>query len=53
MTNDERYIIKVNIAHYEAMLKLDIDDERRATVERLLAESKDVLAEDSKEQVRL
>jgi hypothetical protein len=35
------------------MLKLDIDDERRATVERLLAEANDVLAEDSKEQVRL
>ena len=48
MTNDERYIVKLNIAHYQAMLKLDIDDERRSVVERLLAEAKEVLAEDFK-----
>ncbi len=52
MTNDERYIINLNIAHYQAMLKLGLDDEKRATVERLLAEAKNVLAEDSREQVR-
>ena len=38
MTNDERFIIKLNIAHYQAMLKLNIDDDKRSTVERLLAE---------------
>ena len=47
MTDDERYIIKLNIAHYQAMLKLGIDDEKRATIEQLLAEARDVLAEDS------
>ena len=49
MTDDERFIIKVNIAHYEAMLKLRIDDEKRSTVERLLAEAEEVLATDFKE----
>ena len=46
MTDDERFIIKLNIAHYQAMLKLDIDDEKRSTIERLLAEADDVLATD-------
>jgi hypothetical protein len=46
MTNDERYIIKVNIAHYQAMLKLDIDEEKRSTVQRLVAEAEEVLATD-------
>ncbi len=46
MTNDERYIIKANIAHYDALLKLDIDDEKRSMVEQLLAEAKEVLAAD-------
>jgi hypothetical protein len=50
MTNDERYIIKTNIAHYQAMLRLDIDDEKRSAVERLLAEAKDVLATDARTQ---
>jgi hypothetical protein len=53
MTNDERYIIKLNIAHYRAMLKLGLDDEKRTTVLRLLAEAKRTLAADSEEQVRL
>jgi hypothetical protein len=48
MTDDERYIIKVNIAHYQAMLKLDIDDEKRSTIQRLLAEAEEVLVADSK-----
>lgn len=43
MTNDELYIIKLNIAHYQALLKLDIDDEKRSAVERLLAEAEAVL----------
>jgi hypothetical protein len=46
MTNDERYIIKANIAHYDALLKLDIDDKKRSMVEQLLAEAKEVLAAD-------
>jgi hypothetical protein len=48
MTNDERFIIKLNIANYEATLKLDIDGEKRSTVERLLAEAEEVLATDLK-----
>ena len=50
MTNDERCIIKLNIAHYQAMLKLDIDDEKRSVIEALLAEAEDVLATASKKQ---
>jgi hypothetical protein len=50
MTNNEQFIIKLNIAHYQAMLKLDIDDEKRSTLERLLAEAEEVLATDFKEQ---
>jgi hypothetical protein len=50
MTDDDRFIIKLNIAHYQAMLKLDIDGEKRSTVERLLTEAEDVLATDFKEQ---
>jgi hypothetical protein len=50
MTSDEQFIIKLNIAHYQAMLKIDIDDERRSTVARLLAEAEEVLATDVKEQ---
>ena len=50
MTDDERYIIKTNIAHFQAMLQLDIDDEKRSVIKRLLAEAKDVLATDEKTQ---
>jgi hypothetical protein len=50
MTDDERYIIKTNIAHFQAMLQLDIDDEKRSVIKRLLAEAKDVLATDKKTQ---
>ena len=46
ITNDERYIIKRNIAHHDALLHLDIDDEKRSMVEQLLAEAKEVLAAD-------
>ena len=48
MTDDERFIIKINIAHYQAMLKLHIDDEKRSMVGRLLAEAEEALAMDSK-----
>jgi hypothetical protein len=50
MTNDEWFIIKLHIAHYQAMLKLDNDDEKRSTVARLLAEAEEVLATNFKEQ---
>lgn len=32
-------IIQMNIAHYRALLKLDMDDIKRRTVEQLLAEA--------------
>ncbi len=44
MTNDEQYIIKLNIARYQELLKLDIDDEKRSMAEQLLAEAEEVLA---------
>jgi hypothetical protein len=37
-------IIQMNIAHYGAMLKLGMGDEKRSFVERLLAEAKRDLA---------
>jgi len=46
MTNDELNTIKANIAHYQAMLKLALDGEKRSAVERLLAEAEDILASD-------
>ena len=33
-------IIRMNIAHYNAMLKLDMNDEKRSVIEGLLAEAK-------------
>ena len=44
MQTEDPTIIQMNIAHYEALLKLDMDDGRRSVVERLLAEAKDDLA---------
>ena len=38
MTEDP-FIIRMNIAHYQAMLRLDLDEPRRAAIERLLAEA--------------
>jgi hypothetical protein len=46
MTSDELNTIKANIAHYQAMLKLALDGEKRSAVERLLAEAEDILASD-------
>ncbi|HEY0525359.1 MAG TPA: hypothetical protein VGD08_18345 [Stellaceae bacterium] len=37
-------IIRMNIAHYGALLKRDLGDEKRSVVERLLAEAKRDLA---------
>jgi hypothetical protein len=42
----------MNIAHYQAMLKLDIDNEKRSVVERLLAEAEAVLATDSEREMQ-
>ncbi len=33
----------MNIAHYEAMLLLDLDDKRRFAIEKLLSEAEDNL----------
>ena len=44
MTKDELFVIKLNIANCRAMLKFDIDDDKRLTIERLLAEAEEVLA---------
>jgi hypothetical protein len=37
---DDPIIIQMNIAHYLAMLKLDMGDEIRAALERLLAQAR-------------
>lgn len=37
-------IIKLNLRHYEAMLQLDLDDEKRRQVETLIVEAKAQLA---------
>ena len=41
---EEPTIIEVNIAHYEALLNLDLDERQRLVVRRLLAEAKGNLA---------
>ena len=41
---EESVIIEMNIAHYEALLKLDLDDSKRSAVSRLLAEATEQLA---------
>ena len=40
MTEEDPFIIRMNIAHYNAMLKLDMNDEKRSVIEGLLAEAK-------------
>jgi hypothetical protein len=40
---EEPVIIQMTIAHYGAMLKLDLDDKKRSMVERLLAEAEEHL----------
>ena len=41
------YIIRMNISHYRELLKLDVDDVKRATVKRLLAEAEAALRQAS------
>jgi hypothetical protein len=43
MTEDP-IIIQMNIAHYRTMLKLVLDDDRRAAVKRMLAKANQDLA---------
>ena len=40
---EEPIIIRMNIAHYGAMLKLDLDHQQRSTVKRLLTEAEEDL----------
>jgi hypothetical protein len=47
MTKDEQFILNLNIAHYEAMLKLDIDDEKHLVVEALIAKAEALLTPES------
>lgn len=42
----ELTVIERNIAHYEGMLKLDLDDKERSIVMRWLTEAKEKLARD-------
>ena len=37
-------IIQMNIAHYQALLKLNMDGAKRSVIERLLAKAKEDLA---------
>ncbi len=39
MIEEDPTVIQMNIAHYRAMLKLDLDHAKRSIVERLLAEA--------------
>lgn len=43
MTEDP-FIIQMNIARYRELLELDVDEEKRSVVERLLAEAEQTLA---------
>ena len=37
---EEPVIIQMNVARYEAMLRLGLDDDKRSVLKRLLAEAK-------------
>ena len=37
--NEDPAIVEMNVAHYRALLKLDMPDERRSAVKRLLAQA--------------
>jgi hypothetical protein len=47
------FVMEMNIAHFEAMLKLDMDDEQRLVVERLFVEAKHHLTTAAKKNSRL
>jgi hypothetical protein len=44
------FVMEMNIAHFEAMLKLDMDGEQRLVVERLLVEAKHDLTTAAKKE---
>ena len=41
---EEPYVIRMNIRHYEATLKLDMDERKRSTILQLLANARLALA---------
>ena len=43
-------IIQMNIAHYQALLKLNMGDEKRSVIERLLTKAREDLAESTAER---
>jgi len=43
MAEERPHIISMNIEHYRALLRLDMDDEKRSTIKRLLAEAEAAL----------
>ena len=45
MREEDPFIIRMNIAHYETMLKLDIDARKRSAVKRLLHDAEADLLE--------
>jgi hypothetical protein len=47
---EEPIIVRMNIAHYGEMLKLDLGDENRSVLERLLAEAKEHLMQAAAER---
>ena len=52
---EELMIIEMNIAHYEAMLRLDLRSQKRAAVKRLLADCEEnlMLANDDLSRLKL
>lgn len=44
MMTDAPYITRLNIAHFRASLKLEMDNNKRSIIERLLAEASEALA---------
>jgi hypothetical protein len=41
--NEDPTIINMNVAHYRVLLKLDMNDAKRSTIKRLLAEALEAL----------
>jgi hypothetical protein len=42
---DDLFVIQMNVDHYRALLKLEMKDDKRSVIERLLAEAKADLAQ--------
>jgi hypothetical protein len=47
MTQNDIFALRMNIARYRTLLKLDIDGEKRSVIERLLAEAEENLASEN------